>query len=103
MTNTELDIKIEKVENIEQLVADLRDAADEEAVKEALKAHDLDVTIEELASIKPEEEELGEEDLDNVAGGCKCRGILKRVITNLLCRLLKKLTRKDFHCPDCGD
>lgn len=102
MTNTELNIKMEKVENVEQLMADLRNAIDEEEVKEVLKAHGLDVTIEELDALKLEADELGEEDLDNVAGGCKCKGILKRVVTKFLCWLSKQVTGKKMTCPDCG-
>ena len=103
MMNTELNTKIAKVENVEQLMADLRSAMDEEEVKEVLKNHGLDITLEELESLQLESAELGEEDLDNVAGGgCKCRGPLKRIVTNFLCWLSERVTGKKMHCPDCG-
>ena len=102
MTNTELNTKIAKVENLEQLMADLRNAMDEEEIKEVLKAHGLDITLEDLAVIRLESDELAEDDLDDVAGGCKCKGPLKWLVTTFLCWVSKQVTGKKMKCPDCG-
>ena len=103
MTNMELNALMEKVENVEQLMADLRSAADEETVMEVLKAHNLDITLEDLEAILPGADELSEDDLSNVAGGCKCKAPLKRLINNFLSWVSKRITGKGVTCFDCND
>ena len=102
MTIAELETKFEKVENIEKLMAELKAAADEKEVQNILDAYGLDLSTEELAQVEWDEDELNVEALDQVAGGCKCKGILKRVVTNFLCWLSEKATGKKMTCPDCG-
>lgn len=102
MTTTKLNNEFEKVENIEQLMADLKNAVSEEDVQAVLNSYGLELKVEDLAAIQLDGEELNVEELDNVAGGCKCNGFLKRAITNVLCWLVSKATGKKKKCPDCG-
>ena len=95
MTNTELNAMLAKVENAEQLVAELRDVTEDEEVMEVLKRYNLEMTLEDLEGLQLEEGELDPEDLDMVSGGCKCKGILKRLITGLCEKLF------GIKCLDC--
>ena len=94
---------IEKVENIEQLMTDLRNAMDETEVAEVLKRYGLELSVEEMLALVPAEGELSEDDLDDVAGGCKCQGILKRAVTNFLSWVSKRITGRGIYCFDCGE
>ena len=94
MMNTELNEKILKVADKEQLIADLKLAETDEEVKEVLTRHGLEITAELEALMG--QDELDPEDLDMVAGGCKCRGLLKRLITGIFEKIF------GFECLDCA-
>ena len=94
MMNMELNEKIQQVANKEQLIADMRLAETDEEVKEVLSRHGLEIT-DELEALMGQDE-LNPEDLDMVAGGCKCRGWLKRLITGIFERIF------GFECLDCA-
>ena len=82
MTTNELKAMIEKLENMEQFMEDLRNAVEDEEVEAVLKNYGLEISLEDLESIRMPEGELDEDSLDAVAGGkCKCKGPLKRLIT----------------------
>lgn len=95
MMNMELKAKFEKVENKEQLIADLKNVEEDEAVLEVLKNHGLDIRPEELEAIMGEGE-LDADALDQVSGGCKCRGWLKRLISGLCEKIF------GIECLDCA-
>lgn len=102
MTNkTEIAAKLNNLEGIQVIAAEIAAATDDDAVLEILRQHNLELTAEELRAFVNDEEELDEDLLDNVAGGCNCKGILKRAFTNLLSRIGKSLGI-NFTCPDCG-
>lgn len=70
MTREEMKEKLSNVENIEALTEKILNAQSNDAVLEILKDCGLDTTEAELAALLPADE-LGEEFLDLVAGGCK--------------------------------
>ena len=100
MTKNELTAKLSNANDISALMTEIENAADDAAVLEVLKAHGLELTAEEARMlINSEEDELTE---DNVTGGCKCKGILKRAVTKALQWLFKTATGTYTECPDCG-
>lgn len=102
MTNMELKARVEKLENIQQFMDDLNNATDETEIKEVLANHGLEITLEELEQVTLDLDELSEEALEMVAGGkCKCKGILKRIVTNFLAWAVESVTGKRPTCPEC--
>ena len=66
-------------------------------------AKQRELTAEEARMlINSEEDELTEDNLEDVTGGCKCKGILKRAVTKLLQWIVKTATGIYVECPDCG-
>ena len=103
MTKNELTAKLSNITDISALMTEIENAADDAAVLEVLKAHGLELTAEEVRTlINSEEDELTEDNLEDVTGGCKCKGILKRVVTKALQWLFKTATGIYTECPDCG-
>ena len=103
MTKNELTAKLSNANDISALMTEIENAADDAAVLEVLKAHGLELTAEEARMlINSEEDELTEDNLDDVTGGCKCKGILKRAVTKLLQWIVKTATGIYVECPDCG-
>ena len=103
MTKNELTAKLSNIADISALMTEIENAADDAAVLEVLKAHGLELTAEEARMlINSEEDELTEDNLDDVTGGCKCKGPLKRFITKALQWLFKTATGIYTECPDCG-
>ena len=103
MTKNELTAKLSNANDISALMTEIENAADDAAVLEILKAHGLELTAEEARMlINSEEDELSEDNLDDVTGGCKCKGILKRAVTKLLQWIFKTATGTYTECPDCG-
>ena len=102
MKKTELNILVEKIDNIEALANDLNRAATETEVEQALAVHGLNITLEDMIAIAPVSDELTEDDLLDVAGGCKCGGFLKRTVGNFL-RWVFKAAGMKLHCSDCGE
>ena len=81
MTTNELKAMIENLENAEQFMEDIRNAVEDEEVEAVLKHYGLEITLEDMESIRIPEGELDENSLDMVAGGkCNCKGPLKRLI-----------------------
>ena len=103
MTTNELKAMIENLENVEQFMEDLRSAVEDEEVKAVLKNYGLEIEVEDLAKLDLGEDELDVDSLDMVSGGCKCKGILKRVVAKVLGWAYKAATGKKLKCPDCGD
>ena len=102
MTSTEMTALLKRVKDTDQLMEDLRNIQDEQALEETLHRHNLPSTLEAMASVSASDE-LEEEDLFAVAGGCSCKGPLKRVINNFFNWVCKKVTGKKTEvCPDCG-
>lgn len=103
MTKTELIEKLSNTENISALAAEIADAADDAAVLEILKKHNVELSAEDVRSLSGEEEELSEDSLNDVTGGCKCKGPLKRFIVNVVGWLYEKATGNKFTCLECND
>ena len=103
MTKNEFAAKLSETVDIPALLAEIANAETDEAVLEILKNHGLEMTPAEVRALNDQECELDENALEDVAGGCKCKGILKRVVTNLLQKLCYKLTGREFTCPECRD
>lgn len=103
MTTTEMTALLKGIENIDQLMEELRIAQDEQALDAILRRYDLPITLEDMAGVSFDSDELDEEDLFAVAGGCSCKGPLKRVVNNFFNWVCKKITGKKTEvCPDCG-
>ena len=102
MTKTELETKLSNIENIPALAAEIDAAADDATVLEILRRHNVELTTEDIRALIDDEDELDEDALDDVAGGCKCKGILKRAFNNILYWIGNKATGIKFTCPDCG-
>ena len=86
MTTMELKAKLEKMENVQTLMDEIRNAPDENAVMEILHKFGLDVTKDELVGIRFEgNEELSVDQLDHVAGGkdCKYNSLLHKILYKL--------------------
>jgi len=96
MTNMELKAKLEKVENAKQLIEELKGIEEDSEILAVLKRYGLEISQEALESIQLEDGELDLDALDQVAGGCKCRGWLKRLITGLCEKIF------GFECLDCA-
>jgi len=102
MTTAELSALKVNVDNLDQLIEDLRNAPDEEAFQEVLNHYGLNITVEDLTRIPAEACELSEDDLDDVSGGCKCKGIGRRLFNNFVNWLFYKVTgTKKEHCEYC--
>ena len=97
MTKNEFAAKLNENVNIEALMAEINNAETDDAVLEILKRYNLELTPEEIRAMNDQEEELDENALEDVAGGCKCKGWLKRVITNFLL-----WATGGGECLDCG-
>ena len=102
MTKNEFAAKLGNDVNVEALMAEIEKAEDDNAVLEILKHYNVEFTPEEIRSLYNQEEELDEAALDDVAGGCKCKGILKRAFTNFLSWVFKTATGTTRKCPECN-
>ena len=100
MKKTELNTLVNKIDNIEALANDLRNAADEAEVEQALAVHGLNITLEDMVAIAPVSDELTEDDLLDVAGGCKCGGF-HGFVNNFIAWLFG-CAGIDFKCANCG-
>jgi hypothetical protein len=102
MTKNEFAAKLNENVDIQALMAQIANAETDEAVLEILKNYGLEMTPEEIRGLNDQEGELGEAALEDVAGGCECKGILKRAVTNFLFWIVEKATGKRPTCLDCG-
>ena len=80
---------VDNVDNVEGFVEELRNAENDEAVLAVFKAYGVELTDEEINSFSAEGE-LDLEDLEAVAGGCKCKGILIRLVHNVIRYVCKR-------------
>lgn len=97
MTKNEFAAKLTHNIDVTALAAEINNAENDDAVLEILKRYNLELTSEEIRSLAEQEDELDEDALNNVAGGCKCKGFLKRIITNFLLWVTG-----GGECLDCG-
>ena len=97
MTKNEFAAKLSKNVNLTALAAEINNAENDDAVLEILKRYNLELNPEEIRALAEQEDELDEDDLNDVAGGCKCKGFLKRIITNFLLWITG-----GGECLDCG-
>lgn len=85
-----LEEKLKNVDNLESLADELKNAEDDEEVLAVFKAYGVELTDEEINSFVSEGE-LDFEDLESVVGGCKCKGILIKIVHGVLNYAVKKL------------
>ena len=102
MTKNEFAAKLNENVDIKALAAEIDGAENDDAVLEILKRYNVELTPEEIRSLNEQDGELDEDALEAVAGGCKCKGILKRAITNFLFWITEKATGKKITCLECG-
>lgn len=100
MKKTELNTLVNKIDNIDALARDLNRAATETEVEQALAVHGLNITLEDMIAIAPVSDELTEDDLLDVAGGCKCGGF--HGFVNNFIGWLFGCAGIDFKCANCG-
>ena len=103
MTKYEFAAKLNEKIDIEALIAEIANAENDEAVQEILKQNGVELTAEEMMQMIASEDELDETALEDVAGGCKCKGLLKRLGTKFLQWVFKTATGNKPKCPECGD
>ena len=85
MTKNELTAKLSNVNDISALMTEIENAADDAAILEVLQRYNLEVSIEEVRElVKGEEDELSEDNLDEVTGGCKKCSPLKKLVVKIL-------------------
>lgn len=73
------------VEQPEQMVEEIRNATGDEAVLEILHRYGVKVEMEDVLNLRFEDEELGEDDLDTVAGGkCTYDSIFHKILWKFL-------------------
>ena len=85
MTKNELTAKLSNANDISALMTEIENAADDAAVLEILKAHGLELTAEEVRTlVNSEEDELTEDNLNEVTGGCRKCPVLKRLLVKIL-------------------
>ena len=85
MTKNELTAKLSNANDISALMTEIENAADDAAILEVLQRYNLEVSIEEVRElVKGEEDELSEDNLDEVTGGCKKCSPLKKLVVKIL-------------------
>ena len=85
MTKNELTAKLSNASDISALMTEIENAADDAAILEVLKAHGLELTAEEARMlINSEEDELTEDNLNEVTGGCRKCSPLKKLVVKIL-------------------
>ena len=85
MTKNELTAKLSNANDISALMTEIENAADDAAILEVLQRYNLEVSIEEVRElVKGEEDELSEDNLDEVTGGCRKCPVLKRLLVKIL-------------------
>ena len=85
MTKKELTAKLSNANDISALMTEIENAADDAAILEVLQRYNLEMSIEEVRElVKGEEDELSEDNLDEVTGGCRKCPVLKRLLVKIL-------------------
>ena len=85
MTKNELTAKLSNANDISALMTEIENAADDAAILEVLQRYNLEVSIEEVRElVKGEEDELSEDNLDEVTGGCRKCSPLKKLVVKIL-------------------
>ena len=85
MTKNELTAKLSNANDISALMTEIENAADDAAILEVLQRYNLEVSIEEVRElVKGEDDELSEDNLDEVTGGCKKCSPLKKLVVKIL-------------------
>ena len=85
MTKNELTAKLSNIADISALMTEIENAADDAAILEVLQRYNLEVSIEEVRElVKGEEDELSEDNLDEVTGGCRKCSPLKKLVVKIL-------------------
>ena len=98
MTKNELTAKLSNANDISALMTEIENAADDAAILEVLQRYNLEVSIEEVRElVKGEEDELSEDNLDEVTGGCKKCSPLKKLVVKILKGIISLMER------DCED
>ena len=85
MTKKELTAKLSNANDISALMTEIENAADDAAILEVLQRYNLEVSIEEVRElVKGEDDELSEDNLDEVTGGCKKCSPMKKLVVKIL-------------------
>ena len=102
MNKSEFAAKLSSIEDLEAFKAEIASVEEDDAIMEVLRSHNVNLTEEDILSLSDDDEELSEDALDDVVGGCKCKGFLKRTINNILFWFFEKATGVKTKCLDCG-
>ena len=99
MTKAELLKQLEKIDNLKDMVGEINLATNDESVLEILKCYGVELDSEELKNMLSTTDELDEELLEAVAGGCKCGWLRKVIVWGVNCIL--KAAKVDARMECC--